>query len=68
MQHIASVLREKKSCLRQNWLDLHMVEDTDMLEDEQGEFYFSESDNGEPSDTGYHMNYEKVYMPNYLKI
>ncbi len=44
------------------------VEKKDVIADEEGEYYMSEVDNGNPGEEGYNVEWKKVRMPTYLDI
>jgi hypothetical protein len=52
---------------RFKWLKEHNVNSEDVMEDEDGEFYFDVSENGTLGDDGYEVSPLKVYLPDFTK-
>lgn len=53
---------------RKAYLENANISKHDVIYDDDGEFYMSEIDNGNPGEEGYNIAWKRVRMPTYLDI
>lgn len=64
----ASFLRNEWYEERNEWLLDHGASTKDLLDDEEGTFFYEETENGNPGEDGYGFIKRKVYVPSYLDV
>lgn len=53
---------------RHKYIENAGIQKKDVLSDDDGEYYMSETDNGNPGEEGYDVKWKKIRMPTYLDI
>lgn len=48
---------------REEYLNEFGLTNNDVMEDEYGEFFYTQNENGNPGEDGYAVDWQKVYLP-----